>query len=88
MLGALGIAYRIEQRGILAQADEQCRLVEGKILWLLIEIGVGSCLDAHSTVEEVEIVEIERDDLFLGEVALELDGRDPLDGFLQQSLRS
>ena len=88
LLTALGIADRIEERGILAQTDEQCCLVEGQVLGLLIKIGVGRCLDAHSTVEEIEIVEIERDDLFLGEVAFKLDGCDPLDGFLQQSLRS
>ena len=37
---SLRIANRIEERRILAQSDERCRLTEGQILRFLIKIGI------------------------------------------------
>ena len=49
---------------------------------LLTEIGLGCVFDAYGAMEEVEIVKIQGDDLFLGVHAFELDGRHPFDRLL------
>ena len=83
---ALGIAHRVEQRRVLAKTDERRRLLNVQFARLLIKIGVGSRLDAHGVMQEVEVVQIEGDDFLLRVVALQLHGNHPLDGFLQQAL--
>ena len=83
---ALGIAHRVEQRRVLAKTDERCRLLNVQFARFFIKIGVGSRLDTHGVMQEVEVVQIEGDNLLLRVVALQLHGNHPLDGFLQQAL--
>ena len=83
---ALGIANGVEQRRVFAKTDERRRLLNVQFARLLIKIGVGSRLDTHGVMQEVEVVQIEGDNLLLRVVALQLHGNHPLDGFLQQAL--
>ena len=83
---AVGVAHGVVERGVLAESDEGCGLTDGEVDGFLVEVGVRGGLDAYRVVEEVEVVEVEGDDFLLGVVALELDGDDPLDGLLEQSL--
>ena len=87
LTGSLRIAHRIEERWVLAQTDEGGSLAERQVLRLLIKIGVGSRLDTHGIVQEVEVVEIQRQDFLLGIIAFQLDGYHPLYRFLQDSLQ-
>ena len=82
---SLRIANRIEERRILAQSDERCRLTEGQILRFLIKIGIGSRLDSYSIVQEIEVIEIESQNLLFGIIAFQLHRNHPLYRLLQQS---
>ena len=81
------IAYRIEERRVLAQSYQGSRLAERQVLRLLIKIGISRRLDTHGIMQEIEVVEIEGDNLLLGIVSLQPDGNHPLYRFLQQSLQ-
>ena len=83
--GSLRIAHGIEERRILAQSNERCRLTEGQILRFLIKIGIGSRLDSYSIVQEIEVIEIESQNLLFGIIAFQLHRNHPLYRFLQQS---
>ena len=83
---AVGIAHGVEERGVLAESDEGGCLAHRQVFGLFVEVSVGSGLDAHRIVQEVEVVEIEGDDLLLGVIALQLDGYHPLYGFLEEAL--
>ena len=48
---------------------------------------MGSALDAHSVVEEVELVEIHLDNLIFGVVAFEFYGNHPFDRLLHETLQ-
>ena len=78
---SLRIANRIEERRILAQSDERCRLTEGQILRFLIKIGIGRRLDSYSIVQEIEVIEIESQNLLFGIIAFQLHRNHPLYGF-------
>ena len=82
---SLRIANRIEERRILAQSDERCRLTEGQILRFLIKIGIGRRLDSYSIVQEIEVIEIESQNLLFGIIAFQLHRNHPLYRLLQQS---
>ncbi len=71
---------------ILAESDEGGCLAHRQVFGLFVEVSVGSGLDAHRIVQEVEVVEIEGDDLLFGVIALQLDGYHPLYGFLKEAL--
>ena len=81
------MAHRIEERGILAQANQRGRFLYVQLTWLLIKIGVGSRLDANGIVQEVEVVQVERDDFLFRVITLQLHGNHPLDGLLQQAFQ-
>ena len=83
--GSLRIAYRIEERWILAQSDERCRLTEGQILRFLIKIGIGRRLDSYSIVQKIEVIEIESQNLLFGIIAFQLHRNYPLYRFLQHA---
>ena len=85
LLAALGIADGIKERRILAQTDKQSRFGYRQIARLFIKIGVGCSLDSHCSVQEIEVVQVQCDNLFLGKFALELDGSDPLDRLLEHT---
>ena len=82
---SLRIANRIEERRILAQSDERCRLTEGQILRFLIKIGIGSRFDSYSIVQEIEVIEIKSQNFLFGIIAFQLHRNHPLYRFLQQS---
>ena len=82
----VGITHGIEQRRVLAQADERSSLLNIKVARLLIKIGIGRSLYTYSVMQEVEIVEIQSYNLLFGVVALELHGDNPLYRFLQRTL--
>ena len=86
LLATLFVAHGIIVRGVLTHAYEGGTFGKVQVLRLLAEISVGGRLDAHGVVQEVEVVQIHGDDFLLGEVALQLDGNYPLDGFLQEAL--
>ena len=75
--------HGIEIAGVLAHAHQRGRLAGVQVAWFLAEIGLGGRLDAHSVVEEVEMVEIHGDDFLLGVIAFNLERNHPFDGFLQ-----
>ena len=86
LFASFRIAYGVKQRGILAQAYQRSRLIDSQVARFLIEIDIGSSLDADSIVQEVEVVEVHRDDFLFGEVSLQFDGYHPLDRLLQNTL--
>ena len=83
--GSLRIANRIEERRILTQSDERCRLTETQILRFLIKIGIGSRLDTNGIVQEIEVIEIKSQNLLFGIIAFQLHRNHPLYRFLQQA---
>ena len=85
LLATVGESARVEVRGVLAEAYQRGALLQSQLARLLAEISVSGRLDAHRVMKEVEVVQVHSDDLLLGEVALQLDGDDPLDGFLQEA---
>ena len=87
LAGALAVAQRIVVRRVFAHAHQRGRFLQVELRGVFAEIDKCRRLDAHSVVQEVELVEIHLDNLVLGVVALELDGDDPLDGFLQGTLK-
>ena len=78
-------AYGIIVTGILAHAHQSGTLHHTQILGFLTEVSLGSRLDAHRIVKEIEVVEIHAHNLFLGIETLQLDGYHPLDRLLQES---
>ena len=82
----VGMADGIIVRRILAQTHENGSLRRSQVFRFLTEIGVGSRLDAHRIMQEIEVVEIHGQYLVLRIVALQFDSNHPLDGFLQQTL--
>ncbi len=85
LLCEFGMTHRVVVRRVLAHAHQHGALVDGQVLGLLAEICLCCRLEAHGIVQEVEVVEVHRDDLLLGVVAFELHGNHPLNGFLQQA---
>ena len=87
LAGTLRIAHGVEKGRILAKSHQRGALADIELRRLLVEISIGSRLDAIGTVQEVKIVEIKGDNLLLRVIAFQLDGDDPLYGFLHQSLQ-
>ena len=77
------IPYRIEQRGVFAQTDKRCSLINGKVFWLLIKICISGSFYTHSTMQEIEIIQIKCDNLLFGEISLKFYRNYPLYRFLQ-----
>ena len=86
LFATFGVSHRIEIRGVLAESDQGCRLRQRQVPWFFTEIGVAGRLDTHGIMQEVEVIQIHRDDFLLGEVVLQLNGDHPLYRFLHQSL--
>ena len=86
MLTTLRITHGVEQRRILAQADQRGRFRDGQVLGFLVEIGVCCRLNADSIMKEIKIVKIQSQDFLLGIGSLQLDGYHPLYRFLQKPL--
>ena len=85
--GTLSAAHGVEERRVLAHAHQRGGFFDLEVLGVASEVGVGSSLHAHGIVQEVELVEVHRQDLFLRVVAFQFDGDDPLDGFLEETLQ-
>ena len=85
--GTLSAAHGVEERRVLAHTHQRGGFFDLEVLGVASEVSVGRSLHAHGVVQEVELVEVHRQDLFLRVVALQLDGDDPLDGFLEETLQ-
>ena len=83
---AFRMPYGIVVAGVLAHADEQGALACVELHRLLAEVGLGRCSDADGIVQEVEVVEVHAHDFLFRVEAFQLEGNDPLDGLLQESL--
>ena len=70
---------------ILAHTDQNGCLLYLQISRLLTEVGISRRLDPNGIVQEVEVVEIHGDDLFLRIKTLQLHGDNPLDRFLEEA---
>ena len=86
--GILRIDARIIIGGGLEQSYEYGGLLGGHVLRRGAEIGLGSRLDAEGVGAEVDGIGIHGDDFLLGEVPLELVGRDPLLALHDEHLQS
>ena len=84
---ALGLAYGIVERGILAHAHKHGRLGHAELLRRLVEIYLCRRLDANGVMEEVEVVKVKRQDFVFRIVALQFHRYHPFNRLLQQSLR-
>ena len=76
------ITDRVIEAGVLAHPHEQGTLASVHSHRLLAEVGLGGSLDAYGIMQEVEVVEVHVDDFLLRVETLQLEGNDPLDGFL------
>ena len=74
----LGIEGRVVAGGLVDHTHQAGSLFDRKVFGILCEKGVGRGLDAVGVAAEEDLVEIHRHDLFLGIIALDLDGGDPL----------
>ena len=74
------------ERGILTHANKCGCFVDSQTAGRLSEVDIGSRLDTYGIVQKIEIVEIERQNLFFRVVSFYLDSDYPLDGFLEKSL--
>jgi len=64
--------------GGLGEACQHCRLREGEMTGALPEIPLGGRLHAIGPMTEVDVIQIEVEDLLLGQVAVDLIGQDGL----------
>ena len=85
--GAFVVSHRIEIRRVLHHTDKGSRLLDAQVFRFFAEIDIGGTLDAHSVVEEVELVEIHLDNLILGVVAFEFYCNHPFDRLLHEALQ-
>jgi hypothetical protein len=77
-LGELGVAKRRVLRRALGQAREQRTLRDAELLHALVEVGPCGLADAVGTGPEVDLVQVEVEDLVLGQVALDAQRQDRL----------
>ena len=70
---------------ILTHSHQGSGFYDTQILRFFREISIGRHLDTYRIVQEIELVEIHGQDFFLGEIAFELYGYHPLDGFLHHT---
>ena len=75
---ALGVLEGGEARRVLGQAGHQRGLAQGQVLDRLAVEEPAGRLDPVVAVAEVHLVAVEGEDLFLGEVLLDLEGEDGL----------
>ena len=81
--GAIGMPERIVVARRLRQRGEIGRVRQGELAQRLVPIGLGGGGDTVGARAEIDLVQIELEDLLLGEGALDADGED---GFLQLAL--
>ena len=86
LAATFGLTHGVEVGGVFAHAHEGGTFAEAEVFRSLAEVDVGGCFNAHGIVEEIEIVEIEREYFLLGIMSFKFHGDDPLDGFLHESL--
>ena len=75
---ALGVVDRRQPGRVLGHAGDERRLGERQVLHRLAEQEAARRLDPVGAVAEVDLVAVEREDLLLGEVLLDLEGEDHL----------
>ena len=76
---------RIIDRGILHHPDQKCRLFNSQIFRFFTKIDLCGRTDSDSIIEEIELVEIHLDYLFLGIETFELHRNHPFDRFLHRT---
>src|SRR3954453_4901570 len=74
LLGPLGVPARIDAGGILRQAGEDGRLPQIDILDVLVEVVERGLLHAVMRPAEVDLVQVEEEDVVLGEIVLQARG--------------
>ncbi len=77
-LGAGGVGHGAVARRRLQQAGQQGGLADGELGGRLVEIALGGGLDAIGAGAEIDPVQIQRQDLLLGELGLQPHGQDQL----------
>ena len=83
---ALVAAEGVIVRGVLAHAYQRGGFLNLQVFRLATEVGEGGSLDADRVVQEVELVEVHREDFLFGVVVFQLYGNHPFDGLLEQTL--
>ena len=77
-LGAIGMAARIDARRVLREPGEDGRLAEVDFPDVLVEVVERSFLDAVAGPAEIDLVQVEKEDVVLGEVSLQARGEQDL----------
>ncbi|MCW0449979.1 hypothetical protein NB706_002813 [Xanthomonas sacchari] len=72
LLGALGVADRVAAGGELGDAGQRGHLVQAQLVELLAVVVLGGGGDAVGAVAEEALVEIQLEDLVLGQLGLDL----------------
>jgi hypothetical protein len=76
--GPGGVVERAVVRRALHHAGQEGRLTDGEVLGGFVEVAMGGGLDAVGAGAEIDPVQIEREDLLLGELGLEPHRQDQL----------